>query len=43
MSMTRNSFFDAASFGALVTAAFFVRNAVVIVALVAFALIGFAN
>jgi hypothetical protein len=31
--MTRDSFLDAATFGALVTAAFFVRNAAVIAAL----------
>jgi hypothetical protein len=41
--MSRERFFDTATFGALVTGAFFVRNAVVIVALVAFTLIAFAN
>lgn len=41
--MTRESFSAAAAFGALVAAAFFVRNAVVIIGLAAFTLIAFAN
>jgi hypothetical protein len=41
--MTRESFSDAAAFGALVTAAFFVRNAVVIGALTVVALAALVN